>query len=147
MALNATRREPPEQTAYRGVRRIDYVPQILNNQPARFYLMWMLLPAVLLLAAISLYPFAWLIYMSLHEVQLAPGKSDLWVGVDNFTRLFTDKNFARGWVTLFKYSALCLTVEITLGVLVAIILNNSRLEKLFITIFLMPMMMAPGTFL
>ena len=143
MALNATRREPPEQTAYRGVRRIDYVPQILNNQPARFYLMWMLLPAVLLLAAISLYPFAWLIYMSLHEVQLAPGKSDLWVGVDNFTRLFTDKNFARGWVTLFKYSALCLTVEITLGVLVAIILNNSRLEKLFITIFLMPMMMAP----
>ncbi|MDP7343593.1 MAG: sugar ABC transporter permease [Alphaproteobacteria bacterium] len=81
--------------------------------------------------------------MSLHEVQLAPGKADLWAGIDNFTRLFSDKNFARGWVTLFKYSALCLSVEISLGVLVAVILNNSRLEKLFITIFLMPMMMAP----
>jgi multiple sugar transport system permease protein len=143
MAVNATHRQPPEQNVYRGVRRVDFVPQIFNNQPVRYYIMWMLLPAILLLAAISLYPLAWLIYMSLHEVQLAPGKSDLWVGVDNFTRLFTDKNFARGWITLFKYSALCLSVEISLGVLVAVILNNSRLEKLFITIFLMPMMMAP----
>ena len=143
MAVNEIDRDLPEQGEYRGVRRVDYVPQIFNNQPARYYLMWLLLPAVLLLAAISLYPLVWLIYMSLHEVQLAPGKSDLWVGVDNFTRLFTDKNFARGWITLFKYSALCLSVEISLGVLVAVILNNSRLEKLFITIFLMPMMMAP----
>ena len=143
MAVNEIDRDLPEQGEYRGVRRVDYVPQIFNNQPARYYLMWLLLPAVLLLAAISLYPFVWLIYMSLHEVQMAPGKSDLWAGVDNFTRLFSDKNFARGWVTLFKYSALCLSVEISLGVLVAIILNNSRLEKFFITIFLMPMMMAP----
>lgn len=143
MAVNEIDRDLPEQGEYRGVRRVDYVPQIFNNQPARYYLMWLLLPAVLLLAAISLYPFVWLIYMSLHEVQLVPGKSDLWAGVDNFTRLFSDKNFARGWVTLFKYSALCLSVEISLGVLVAIILNNSRLEKFFITIFLMPMMMAP----
>lgn len=129
--------------AYRGVRKVDYVPKGFNNQPARYYLMWLLLPAVLLLAAISLYPFFWLIYMSLHEVQLAPGKSDVWAGVDNFTRLFTDKNFARGWLLLFKYSALCLSIEISLGVFVAVILNNSRIEKLFITIFLMPMMMAP----
>mgnify|MGYP006203951661 FL=1 len=143
MAVNEIDCDLLEQGEYRGVRRVDYVPQIFNNQPARYYLMWLLLPAVLLLAAISLYPFVWLIYMSLHEVQLVPGKSDLWAGVDNFTRLFSDKNFARGWVTLFKYSALCLSVEISLGVLVAIILNNSRLEKFFITIFLMPMMMAP----
>jgi len=105
--------------------------------------MWLMLPAILLLAAISLYPFVWLIYMSLHQVQLAPGKSDIWVGIDNFTRLASDKNFARGWVTLFKYSALCLTIEVLLGVLVAVILNSSRLEKVLVTIFLMPMMMAP----
>ncbi|MFP6687952.1 MAG: hypothetical protein VCD31_01330, partial [Alphaproteobacteria bacterium] len=111
MAVNTIDHDLPEQNEYRGVRRVDYAPQIFNNQPARYYLMWLLLPAILLLAAISLYPFVWLIYMSLHEVQLAPGKSDLWAGIDNFTRLFSDKSFARGWVTLFKYSALCLSVE------------------------------------
>tara|TARA_B100000686_G_scaffold24534_2_gene23275 strand:- start:370 stop:1350 length:981 start_codon:yes stop_codon:yes gene_type:complete len=143
MAITESERGIQDPSEYRGVRRIDHAPQIFNNQPARYYLMWLLLPAIILLAGISLYPFVWLIYMSLHEVQLAPGKSDLWAGFDNFSRLFSDKNFARGWLTLFKYSALCLSVEISLGVLVAVILNNSRLEKLFITIFLMPMMMAP----
>ena len=57
MAVNTIHREPPEQSAYRGVRRIDHVPQIFNNQPARYYLMWLLLPAVLLLAASHVYTF------------------------------------------------------------------------------------------
>lgn len=127
----------------RGVRTIDYDARDLNHQPARRYLMWLMLPAILVLAGISLYPFFWLIYMTLHQVQLAPGKPDIWVGFDNFSRLFTDKNYAHGWLTLFKYSALCLSIEIALGVLVAVILNNSRFEKLLVTIFLMPMMMAP----
>lgn len=129
--------------AVRGVRTIDHEPQTINKQSPRRYLLWLMLPAIIVLAGISIYPFFWLIYMSLHEVQLAPGKSDVWAGVDNFIRLFSDKKFAQGWVTLFKYSALCLTVEVLLGVLVAVILNNSRLEKVLVTIFLMPMMMAP----
>lgn len=129
--------------AARGVRRVARVPMRFNRRPPQFHLLWLMLPAILLLAAISLYPFGWLIYMTLHEVQLAPGKPDVWAGIDNFTRLASDKKFARGWLTLFKYSALCLSIEIGLGVLVAVILNNSRLEKVLVTIFLMPMMMAP----
>ena len=129
--------------AVRGVRTIDRHAEGFNQRPPRYYLLWLMLPAILLLAAISLYPLVWLIYMTLHEVQLAPGKSDVWAGIDNFTRLASDKKFARGWVTLFKYSALCLTVEIGLGVLVAVILHNNRFEKILVTIFLMPMMMAP----
>ena len=77
----------------------DDRPPAAGLQPAappRYYLLWLMLPAILLLAAISLYPFVWLIYMSLHEVQLAPGKSDVWAGIDNFSRLARDKNFARG---------------------------------------------------
>jgi multiple sugar transport system permease protein len=132
-----------ERDTVRGARTIDYTPDAFNHQPARRYLLWLMLPAIIVLAGISLYPFFWLIYMSLHEVQLAPGKSDLWAGVDNFSRLFSDKKFARGWLTLFKYSALCLSVEVGLGVLVAVILNKSRFEKILVTIFLMPMMMAP----
>jgi multiple sugar transport system permease protein len=34
-------------------------------------------------------------------------------------------------------------LEIGLGVLLAVILNNSRIEKVLVTVFLMPMMMAP----
>ena len=127
----------------RGARIIDYQPMTLNaRRPIRlhFYLM---LPAILVLASISLYPFFWLIYMSLHEVQLAPNRPDLWVGLANFARLLTDRKFINGWRLLLEYSALCLVLQVGLGMLLALILHNSRLEKLLVTIFLMPMMVAP----
>ena len=38
---------------------------------------------------------------------------------------------------------MCLVAEILLGVGLAVILNRSRFEKLLVTLFLMPMMMAP----
>jgi multiple sugar transport system permease protein len=127
----------------RGVRRIDHTPAALNRIARRRYLFYLMLPAIIMLAAISIYPFIWLIYMSLHEVQLTPGTDDVFKGVDNFVRLATDRQYLTGWLILIKYSALCLAIEIGVGVLVAIILNNSKFEKFLVTIFLMPMMMAP----
>jgi multiple sugar transport system permease protein len=127
----------------RGARTIDYQPAAFNvRRPVRlhFYLM---LPAILVLASISLYPFFWLIYMSLHEVQLAPNRPDVWVGLANFARLLTDRKFINGWRLLVEYSAMCLVLQVGLGMLLALILHNSRLEKLLVTIFLMPMMVAP----
>jgi len=102
-----------------------------------------MLPAIIVLASISLYPFFWLIYMSLHEVQLAPNRPDTWVGLANFARLLTDRKFINGWRLLLEYSAMCLVLQVGLGMLLALILHNSRLEKLLVTIFLMPMMVAP----
>jgi multiple sugar transport system permease protein len=102
-----------------------------------------MLPAIIVLAGISLYPFFWLVFMSLHEVQLAPNQPDVWVGLSNFERLLGDKNFINGWVLLLKYSAMCLVLQVGLGMLLAVILHNARFEKLLVTIFLMPMMMAP----
>lgn len=100
-------------------------------------------PALLVLAVISLYPFVWLINMSLHEVSTSPHRADRWVGLGNFVHLLHDERFIDGWLRLLRYSASCLTAEILLGVLIAVILNDSRVEKFLVTIFLMPMMMAP----
>ena len=98
-----------------------------------------------MLAGISLYPFFWLLWMSLHDVDIgAGGGRHIGSGLKNFERLFTrDAKFSNGWFLLIKYSALCLTFEVLLGVLLAVMLNRSRWEKILVTIFLMPMMMAP----
>ncbi len=112
-----------------------------RKQPQRFNVM-LLMPAVLVLAFISLYPFFWLIYMSFHKVNLGPRPNE-WVGLKNFSRLATDDRFIDGWITLLKYSAICLTIEVIIGVALAIMLNQSRHEKVLITLFLMPMMMSP----
>src|SRR5690606_2020090 len=107
----------------------------------RFY--WvMMLPAIILLACISLYPFFWLIYMSLHSVG-EMGQIEGWNDFRNYTRLINDKEFLNGWWLLIKYSAMCMVLEVIIGVFLAVVLNGSRFEKVLVTLFLMPMMMAP----
>jgi multiple sugar transport system permease protein len=114
-----------------------------NLKPSNRYYYLLMAPALIVLALISLYPFVWLINMSLHEVSTSPVRPDRWVGLSNYIHLFRDSRFIEGWLRLLRYSAFCLTVEVSLGILIAVILNGSRLEKLLVTIFLMPMMMAP----
>jgi multiple sugar transport system permease protein len=143
MATIALDARGPVATAVRGVRVIDYTPSQFNEPRAQRYYLYMMLPALILLAAISIYPFFWMIYMSLHEVQLAPNKPDVWVGLKNFEKLLTDGKYLNGWWVLIRYSLYCMFIETLLGVFVAVVLNNRRFEKPLVTLFLMPMMMAP----
>ncbi|MFK7889344.1 MAG: carbohydrate ABC transporter permease [Granulosicoccus sp.] len=108
---------------------------------SRFYF-YLMMPAIIVLACITLYPFFWLIFMSLHDVEMSAA-GDTWNNFKNWTRLGNDRKFKQGWTLLLKYSALCMFFEIVLGVALALILNRSRWEKLLVTVFLMPMMMAP----
>ncbi len=129
----------------RGARRIDYQPPSLNKPWSQRYYLYMMLPAIILLACITLYPFFWLVYMSLHEIPVAPNAEAEWNDFNNYTRLFRrwDGDYLMGWWLLIKYSAMCLVLEVGIGVFLAVILNNTRAEKYLVTIFLMPMMMAP----
>lgn len=125
-----------------GARTLDYGPARLNPAPSRRYYLYLMLPAIIILACITIYPFFWLIYMSLHTVDVG-GAGDTWNNFKNWTRLTRDSKFQDGWWLLVKYSAMCMALEVGLGVLLAVVLNNSRFEKILVTIFLMPMMMAP----
>ncbi len=111
-----------------------------NPQSSKAYYYWLLAPAVILLAAISLYPFFWMIYMSLHNVDIGVIE---WNNFQNYTKLLTDNRFLNGWKLLIWYSFLCLFLQITIGVFLAVALNGSRYEKILVTAMLMPMMMAP----
>jgi multiple sugar transport system permease protein len=112
----------------------------LNPKPSKAYYYWLMAPAVILLAAISLYPFFWMIYMSLHNVDIGLIE---WNNFQNYTKLITDGRFLSGWKLLIWYSFLCLTLQITIGVFLAVALNGSKYEKFLVTTMLMPMMMAP----
>ena len=125
-----------------GAKVLDYLPQVFNVKPSSSYYFWLMAPALIVLAAISIYPFFWLIWMSLHNVGSSAG--DTFVGLKNFEKLLTDDKFWIGWGLLFKYSAFCMFFEITIGVLLAVILNGHRFENILVTVFLMPMMMAPA---
>ena len=125
----------------RGVRVIDYAPPSRNPSPSRRYYLYLMLPAIIVLACITIYPFFWLIWMSLHDVEV--GGADTWNNFRNWTRLPADRKFVDGWRLLAQYSLMCMVLQVSLGLLLAVVLNGSRYEKTLVTIFLMPMMMAP----
>jgi multiple sugar transport system permease protein len=125
-----------------GSRVISHAPAALNPPPSRRYYFYMMLPAIVVLACITIYPFFWLVWMSLHDVDVGAA-ADKWNDFKNWTRLARDSKFQNGWVLLLKYSAMCMALEVGLGVALAVILNRSRFEKTLVTLFLMPMMMAP----
>jgi multiple sugar transport system permease protein len=125
-----------------GFATIDYTPTAHNKAQSKWFYFYLAAPAISLLAAISIYPFLWLIYMSLHKVGFGAAP-DIYVGFKSFTRLFSDARYIEGWGLLLKYSAACLSIQVLLGVSLAVALNNSRYEKPLITMFLMPMMVSP----
>lgn len=116
-------------------------PTKLNTAQKKIYYFYLMAPAIALLAFISLYPFFWLIIMSFQKGDMGPVE---WVGFKNFINLANDGRFLSGWVLLFKYSAMCLFLQVSIGLLLAVIVNNSRYEKFLVTALLMPMMMAPA---
>jgi multiple sugar transport system permease protein len=130
-------------SAARGDTSAGVAPSGPNKPTPRRYLAPLLLPAVILLALLSIYPFVWLIYMSFNAVGLAPGAPNEFVGFDNWSRMFSDSQYWESWGILAKYSVVSMVLEVGLGTLLAILLNRSKHEKLLITILLMPMMMAP----
>ncbi len=138
----AANRHPVFTSDAWGYSAHDRKPELANKKPSRLFYVYLMAPAITLLAAITIYPFLWLIYMSLHKVKLGPAP-DKWIGLKNYAKLFSDAKFLDGWVLLAKYSSLCLSFEIIIGVTLAVILNNSRYEKVLITLFLMPMMVSP----
>ena len=134
--------EPLLEVSEFGFRRIRTKPEKINEQPSKSFYFWLMAPTVAILASITIYPFFWLIYMSLHKVGMTAGTTR-WNNFKNYIHLLADEKYWNGWILLIKYSVSCMVVEVLLGVFIALILNRSRFEKALVTVFLMPMMMAP----
>ena len=104
----------------------------------------MLLPALLLLAAISLFPFFYIIYMSFNEVALIGGVDFEWVGLENWTLLVTDPDVRSSWIVSGIYFVTTVGLEMVLGIAVALLLHETIWGKnLALSVMLMPMFVAP----
>ena len=133
-------RQIPDSVESKPVSYVAADPPSINPAASKAYYFWLMMPAIIVLAFISIYPFFWMIYMSLHDVDI--GKVE-WNNFENFTKLASDTRFLSGWWLLIQYSVMCLTLQLLIGVFLAVALNGSRWEKVLVTTLLMPMMVAP----
>ena len=107
------------------------------------YWLWWIIPAFLIMAVVTLFPFFWLIYMGFHKIVLIPGKPDIFVGLMNWKMMLTDSAVWEGWKLLGMYVGVSMVVQMGLGIGIAFLISGMKREGTLTTIFLIPMMASP----
>ena len=104
----------------------------------------MMLPALLLLAALSIFPFLFIVWMSFNDVSPIGGLSFEWAGLKNWVDLFTDPDVRSSWAISGIYFVATVGLEMVIGIAVALLVHEIIWGKnLAISLLLMPMFIAP----
>jgi multiple sugar transport system permease protein len=104
-----------------------------------------LAPTVLLLLALTVFPFIFSLWLTFSKVSFVGGLSIHLVGFRNWARLFSDERFWNASSNTIFFVALAVGLEYVLGLGLAILLSQSNIRgrSFFRVLFLTPMMLAP----
>jgi multiple sugar transport system permease protein len=106
--------------------------------------MKMLIPVLALLAVLSLFPFFYIIWMSLNIVSLINGISFDFAGLANWSRMFTDEVVGAAWARAALYFVATVGLEMILGIAIALLVHELVWgQNLVLSLILLPMFMAP----
>jgi len=116
--------------------------------PARFFarrrrsLRILTLPALVVVAAVIVFPWLFTVYMSAFDWKI--GSVAHFVGLDNYTGLLTNQRFLEAIVHTFYFTALAVIVPLLAGTAAALVFHREfRGRGVLRAIFTMPMMATP----
>ena len=89
----------------------------------RWTAFWLLLPATLGLIVFTFAPIGYALLVSFQEFELLAGPAG-WVGLQNYRHLFEDPLFLKSVVTTSIYTAMTLVAQVSLGLALAILVNQ-----------------------
>jgi multiple sugar transport system permease protein len=102
-----------------------------------------LAPALAFVLAFTVYPLGQMMWMSLHNWSLLT--PPVFVGLDNYERVFDDRQFWVSFLFTLKYTALITPVLIVGGYLLALLTaHNSPLRKVTRTVVFVPVVIGLG---
>ena len=103
---------------------------------ARTLPFWLLLPALLFIVFVQLYPGLYTFYLSLNNIDAGTRK---YVGLQNFGRVFGGTAFRESLVHTAVFLIGFVTLTLLAGFLVALVLNRKmKLSQLYITLIFIP---------
>jgi multiple sugar transport system permease protein len=101
-------------------------------------------PAVVVLLALTVYPTVYMVYISLHEWPIIPTLPRPFVGLDQYRAILSDHGFWASVRTTGVFIACAVSIELTLGYLIAAGLRSDLPSiRLIRSFFLMPIVIAP----
>lgn len=103
------------------------------------------LPTFLILSVITLGPLLYALYISFYDFRLSnPAGENTFVGLANYIEIFTKPDALISIWTTFKFMLIAVSLEAVLAILIALAINAiPKFSKLFTSLVLIPMMVAP----
>ena len=105
----------------------------------------MLLPTIIILLILTIYPLLYMVWTSLHSWNLTkPQYGYKFVGLHNFATAFADSRFLGSVLTSLTFVVLAVAFELALGFALALLLNRARWYVAPMRLaLLLPMMVTP----
>lgn len=124
-----------EQIKYRGT----------NQKRNEFLWGWLfILPTMTGLMILNIIPIFQTIYQSFFKTG-AFGKGNIFVGLDNYKRMFADRDVWQALINTFKYAIVEVPVSIAIAIVLAVLLNRKMKGRtVYRTIYFLPMVAAPA---
>lgn len=103
-----------------------------------------ILPTVVGLVVLNIIPLIKTIYESFFKTG-AFGKGNVFIGLDNYRRLFTDEEVWQALINTFKYAIIEVPLSIIIAMFIAVLLNKKvKGRTVYRTIYFLPMVAAPA---
>ena len=104
--------------------------------------LWFVLPAVVVIVAVIIFPWIFTVFMSLHDWQVASPRT--WVGLDNYANLLSDERFRAAIGRTFVYTLLAVVFPVVIGTAAAILFHREFPLRGFLrSIYILPMVATP----
>lgn len=112
----------------------------------KFFIYEMTVPALIILTALSLFPFVYTIGTSFTNSYLLAKEPTKFIGLENYINILKDEYFITALKNTVLFTVLCVIFETVLGFLFALFVNSiKRCNKLIRTLLLIPMLLPPVT--
>lgn len=114
----------------------------MNGVENRWYPYALIAPALLVLVVVSLVPFLFAIFLSLHEIRF--GRIGDFAGVANYARLLQNDRFWNSLAVAGKFMLIAVPLQFVLGMAGALVLNKQVWGRsVLLPLLFIPTMMAP----
>ncbi len=99
-------------------------------------------PAVVVIIAVIIFPWVFTVFMSLHDWQVASPRR--WVGLDNYAALLGDERFRAAMGRTFVYTLLAVVLPTLIGIAAAVVFHQEfPFRGVLRSIYILPMVATP----
>lgn len=112
----------------------------------RFQMTAFIAPTCIFLALLTIWPFIYSVYLSLHAVKLTAMQRAVFIGLDNYINLLTDPLFLRAMLNTGMLAVTSITCEIVIAFVIAkafVSLSHLKWVNGLRSLFMIPMMVTP----